>query len=198
MRNCENGAVLEFSSDRALDDIVRLHIHCGCGFVQDQDRALAQEGTREAKELPLANTQILAARNDLCQETTVKARHERLERRVFEGTPDLIVRVRLKRIEVLADRARKDDRVLRDDRQVGTQVVKAHLGNIHVVHNNAALGGLDDAEESQGQRRLACVTKKKKKDEKKKFCTLFLLAYLRQFGRQCQLFRATGSQTSGS
>ena len=59
--NCEHGAVVELLPDGGLDQVVCLEVDRGRGLVQDQHLSLPQQGARQAHQLALAHTQILAA-----------------------------------------------------------------------------------------------------------------------------------------
>ena len=45
----------------SLDEIVSLHVDGRRGLVQHEELCLAEEGPREANELPLPHAQVLAA-----------------------------------------------------------------------------------------------------------------------------------------
>jgi len=54
----DDGAVRESFSDGCLDEVVRLSIDVGRRLVQDEHRAVPQDGARQAHQLPLADAQV--------------------------------------------------------------------------------------------------------------------------------------------
>lgn len=59
VRDGDHSGLLEFGLDAGLDEVVRLHVHIGSGFVQDQELVLAQEGASQAEQLFLADREHL-------------------------------------------------------------------------------------------------------------------------------------------
>src|SRR5216684_2885665 len=54
VRNYQRGAVLDQMFQCLLDQTLRLRIQRGCGFVQNQDRSVFQQRSRDRLSLPLA------------------------------------------------------------------------------------------------------------------------------------------------
>src|SRR5688572_31836938 len=61
MRNHEHGAALQQLFGRLLHQTLGLSIQRGCGFVEDEDRGIAQNGSRDREPLPLAPRQAGSA-----------------------------------------------------------------------------------------------------------------------------------------
>lgn len=53
---CEHSTVSKLVTDGGLDELVRLQVDRCRGFIQDQNLGVAEEGSRQAHQLPLANT----------------------------------------------------------------------------------------------------------------------------------------------
>ena len=53
--------------------------------------------------------------------------------RQLERGPELVVRVLVERVEVHSERSGKQDRVLRDDGQVVSELVESKLGDVDAV-----------------------------------------------------------------
>ena len=109
MSDGEHGALLELRADRRLDEVVRLQIHCGRRLVQHEDFGFAQECARKADELALSHTQVLAALTALKVEAVGQTGHVLLEVGVLQRHPQVSVRSLFKRVEIGAQRARKQD-----------------------------------------------------------------------------------------
>ncbi len=77
-----------------------------------------------------------------------------------------------KRVQVVPDGADEHDRVLRDDREGGSQPVQVQGGNVDTVNEDAALARFDDAKQRQAQGRLAAPLTKEREREKGKLNTL--------------------------
>ena len=56
----EHGAALEDGAHHALDEVVRLVVDGGRGFIQHQDLGLPQQRPADAHELALAHREVLA------------------------------------------------------------------------------------------------------------------------------------------
>lgn len=57
MCNGQHRAGLELGADGSLDEVVRLQVNGGRGLVQNEDSALAEEGSGQAHELPLTHAE---------------------------------------------------------------------------------------------------------------------------------------------
>lgn len=53
--NGEDGAVFKLSPDGGLDEVVRLQVDGGCGFIEDEDPGLPQESSSQTHQLPLTH-----------------------------------------------------------------------------------------------------------------------------------------------
>lgn len=111
--NGQYRAVLELPLDRLLDEIVGAGIDVGRRLVQHEDPVPARDGTGQTEQLPLADTEVGAALGypDLEARARLQAA---LHADVLEGLPQLVVRELAEGVEVLAQAARKQDRLLRD------------------------------------------------------------------------------------
>lgn len=52
----EDCAVLELRADGGLDEIISLQVNSSCGFIEDEDSGLPQQGSGQTHELPLSHT----------------------------------------------------------------------------------------------------------------------------------------------
>lgn len=72
----------------------------------------------------------------------------------FQSFPQQVVVVLAERVEVSAQAARKQDRILRDDGDLGAQVVQAQALGVDAIDEDVPLG-LRQPEQRRDQRRLA-------------------------------------------
>lgn len=61
----------------------------------------------------------------------------------------VLVRMLVERIEVVSDRAREQNRVLRDDREPRAKIFEADRRDVDAVDDDLAFGGIDEAEETK-------------------------------------------------
>mmetsp|Transcript_22087 Transcript_22087/g.70542 ORF Transcript_22087/g.70542 Transcript_22087/m.70542 type:complete len:314 (+) Transcript_22087:197-1138(+) len=132
VRNGDNGAVREGGADSVLDEAVGLVVDRAGGLVEQEHFGLREHRPGEAEQLALALRKVLAVLGHLAVEAAHlfnRAGHLAL----LERLPDRVVVVLAERVEVGAHGATEDDRVLRDDGDLGAQVVQADLGDVHAV-----------------------------------------------------------------
>lgn len=71
--------------------------------------------------------------------------------RQVESSPDFLITVHLKGVQVHAKCAREEDRVLGNDGNARTEIVQSQLTNVHLVDDNFTTRGLDDSEEGKSK-----------------------------------------------
>ncbi len=121
----QNGAVLKLSSDSGLYQIVRLQVYSCSGFIQNQNLGLPQESSSQANQLPLTQAEaqniqsdhmlikwwiniverrfvpeILSSLWTLMVEFVRQARHKVLEMCEFQSSPDLLISVAIKGVQI--------------------------------------------------------------------------------------------------
>ena len=101
----EDGAILEFSANRLLDQLVCLHVACGSGFVEDKNFGLSEHSARQAHQLTLTNAKVLAALGYNRVEASSELLDRILEMADFKGAPELLVRVDAERVKIRAHAA---------------------------------------------------------------------------------------------
>jgi len=60
MCNDDHCGILESSIDQSLDFLFGYHINVGCRFVENYEFGFSEDGSANAKKLPLTRTQILS------------------------------------------------------------------------------------------------------------------------------------------
>lgn len=53
----QDGALTKVSLDRRLNLLIRLEVHSGSGFIENQDLDFPKQSLRQANELPLTDTE---------------------------------------------------------------------------------------------------------------------------------------------
>ena len=74
---------------------------------------------------------------------------------LLECSPNNFVGVTIKWIEIVPQSTYKQDGVLRDDGEPGTQVMQSQSGNIDTINADAARIQFENSEETQSKRRFA-------------------------------------------
>jgi hypothetical protein len=69
----------------------------------------------------------------------------------FEGFAELDIGELIEGVEVRADCAGEKDRILRDDRKTGTQVLEFDGRDIDSIDNNTAFSGFKESEKRERQ-----------------------------------------------
>ena len=182
MRDDQQRAVAKLLSDGPLDEDIGRHIHRRRRLVQDHDFGSRDDGTGEAEELALALGEVEAAFGDLGAEgledvgicvggggsgsaaagarlsnELVAARETGVadQMNTFEGVAELGIGVLVEGIEVRADGAGEENRVLGDDGKTAAEVVEVDLGDVDAVDEDLTFAGGEEAEEGEGQRGFA-------------------------------------------
>lgn len=148
MGDRQHCALLKLLSDRRLDELVCSRIHVGGRLVQDEYRVVPDDGTRQANQLSLADAEIGAALVDVRLQTHL------LQFDFLERPPEYIVRVGIERIEVPSQTTGKQERFLRNNADLGAQIVQTDLTRINAVDLDRAFY-VGQAKKSLNQRRLA-------------------------------------------
>ena len=122
----------------------------------DLDTQVKEIGACRAPYAPKA----LAALRDLCVQAVGLRLHPGLEVRALQRTPQHVVLVLAEGAEVEANRAREEDGLLRDDRELAPEVAKAHAADVQAVDGDAPAARLHDAKQREKQATLAgaCTT----------------------------------------
>eukprot|EP00964_Phaeocystis_antarctica_P017059 scaffold9399_cov36-Phaeocystis_antarctica.AAC.2 len=155
MGDRHDGDAVEPLAQRALNDVVRLHVDGGRRLVQHEHARLAQQRTRHAHQLPLPGGQVAAALIERTREAVRVLLDGRAHRARAQHLPDMRVGVRVEGVHVVAQRPREEHRVLRDDGEGGAQRGERDRGDVDAVDEDGARAQLDETEEADQQRRLA-------------------------------------------
>jgi hypothetical protein len=115
-----SGAALdEVSPQHPLYALVRVRVHGRGGLVHHQHLALPQRRPRDAEQLPLSlrdvGARLLDGRLQPARHGAHRPRHEHL----LQHRPDRRIRVLAEGVQLEAQRAREQHRLLRDDGQIG-------------------------------------------------------------------------------
>lgn len=57
MGNGQHSTVVKLGTDGSLDEVISFQVNGSCGFIQNQDPALAEQGSGQAYQLPLAHAE---------------------------------------------------------------------------------------------------------------------------------------------
>eukprot|EP00756_Hemistasia_phaeocysticola_P019052 Hpha_TRINITY_DN15635_c2_g3::TRINITY_DN15635_c2_g3_i1::g.101880::m.101880 len=155
MSDSEDGAVTEGLRHSLLDEGVGFDID-GCGhLVHEKELRFAEQRAGEAHKLPLANGEVLPTLNDGHVQPVVSLLEDVPQVGLLQGIPDGPVGVHGIGVEVGAQSAGEEHRVLRNDTHTRPQVREPHRRDVDLVEDNTPLVGLKDAEEPQHHRRLS-------------------------------------------
>ena len=77
------------------------------------------------------------------------------ERCALESGPDFLVCVLRERIQVVANRAGEEKRLLRNDRDLRSEILQADLADVHAVDLDGASLQLDDSHQAEHERALS-------------------------------------------
>lgn len=127
MGDRQHRTLLELLPDRRLDQFVRSRIHIRGRLVQNEDRVVPDDSARQADQLPLTDAEIGAALVD------VRLQAYLLQLDLLEGSPQRVVRVRVERVEIPSQAAGEQEWFLRDDADLGAQIVQADLARVDFV-----------------------------------------------------------------
>ena len=117
-------------------------------------RALEQRAAH-ARELALADGEVGSARVDQPDEPVGMLARNAIERALLEAEPQRVIAVLAERVNVIPQRAREKNRVLRDDREAVSQLLKRYTAGVNAVDGDRARAELDQAEKRDEDGRLA-------------------------------------------
>ena len=106
---------------------------------------MAQESACEADELTLADGVVGAAFYDWLLELAIQQRDEVMQTSDLEGLPYLLVRVLLKWIEIVAQIAHEELRLLWDDGELGAEILDANGTRVDSIDDYSTRHGLSEA-----------------------------------------------------
>mmetsp|Transcript_5018 Transcript_5018/g.8350 ORF Transcript_5018/g.8350 Transcript_5018/m.8350 type:complete len:260 (-) Transcript_5018:1190-1969(-) len=142
VRNDEggHGVVGEQLIERRLHDTLRIVIECRCRFVEKQDLGVFDHGASDGHPLLLAARQLSGTASSNVRIITLgKLHNEVVGVRHLGRMFDLLLRrARLPTSNVLADGARKEDRLLADERNLLAEPVDVKLLEVDAVKRDAA------------------------------------------------------------
>mmetsp|Transcript_9688 Transcript_9688/g.24848 ORF Transcript_9688/g.24848 Transcript_9688/m.24848 type:complete len:296 (-) Transcript_9688:710-1597(-) len=155
----EDGARVELRADGRLDQVVGGEVDGGGGLVHEDEARALEQHAREAEQLHLARREVGALLAHLCVEAALELRHHAAEVDQPQRVEQLRVGVLAVHVEVGAQRAGEEPRVLRDDAERRAQLAAADgaRGRRHVeaVDLDDALVERRHPQHRQQQRRLA-------------------------------------------
>ncbi len=156
MRDHEARAPLHEPRHRLLDKRLGAGVHRAGGLIEDEDRRVGHERTRDREQLPLTLRDVGAVVVELGVVSVGQRTHEVVHVRGVRGGHDLLVGSVFTTIrEVLADCALEQPRVLQDHAEGTAQVVAGHVACVHAVDQDAAILKLIEAHEEVHERGLA-------------------------------------------
>mmetsp|Transcript_29498 Transcript_29498/g.89622 ORF Transcript_29498/g.89622 Transcript_29498/m.89622 type:complete len:490 (+) Transcript_29498:1116-2585(+) len=151
----EHGGVGHLAAQRLLDQLVRLHVDGSGRLVEDENARALEQRPRHADELPLTHRQVGAALVDRFAEPIGVLAHRATDGARVERVPQLRVGRLGEGVEVLAQRAGEEDRVLRDDCEPRAQRRQRHRRDVDSVEEDGARAHLAHPEEGHQDGRLA-------------------------------------------
>ena len=157
VRDQQGGATLENAPHRALDLVFGVAIDRAGAVVEHQNARVAQKRARNRDALALpARKHYTALANHGC--IAIGETHDELMcLRLARGRFDLLLRHRLARAKrnVLGNRAREQEDILLDRRDLRAQAVHTPFAHVNAVDQHAARAGVEGAVDQARQRRLA-------------------------------------------
>ncbi len=160
MGNDKGGAPAHEALQRLLDQSLRFRVQRGGRLVQDEDAWVAQDGARDGQALLLTPREFHAALADLRIVAILLLDDEVVRIRCLRRFKQLLVcGLRSAIAQVVADRAREEERLLKDDPDLAAQRVKGHVPQIIPVDQDPALGGVVEARDEVTQSALARATR---------------------------------------
>mmetsp|Transcript_8580 Transcript_8580/g.14773 ORF Transcript_8580/g.14773 Transcript_8580/m.14773 type:complete len:443 (-) Transcript_8580:15-1343(-) len=155
MRDRQDRRPRELLLDHLLDHAVRLQVHGGRRLIEAQDARALQDGPRQAEQLPLSEGEVGARVLDDRLQLVRLARDALLQVGLLQRPPQLLVRLLAEGVQVRPHRPFEHDRLLRQDGERASNVVKTVLCNVLSVDDALARVRLVQAEQRQERRRLA-------------------------------------------
>src|SRR5687767_7795315 len=107
--------------------------------------------------LLLAHREVATVLKHQLVELPFQCSDEMLESRDFQGMPQGVVLVHTEGVEVVAESASDELRLLRHDRQVTAQVLDANRSNIDAIDHNIPLRSWRECVESRDEGALAAA-----------------------------------------
>ena len=146
------------ASDRFPERGVRREVERARTVVHNQDLRPLHERAGDREPLLLAAGQIPAALLDLKIKTAFLALHHVLCLRRLKRAPDCIVGgIFISPAHIVADRTRKEHRLLRDDTDLLNERALRVLSHVHTVDENRAARHIVEARNQIDKRRLAAA-----------------------------------------
>ena len=105
----------ELRPNCTLNQRVRLQVDGGGGLVQDENVGFSKQRPSQADQLTLTHAEVLAALGDDVGEAISERVDKRLQVGQLQHSPQLVVRLVAKGVEVLANGATEENRLLGDD-----------------------------------------------------------------------------------
>ena len=126
-------------AQRLVDELFAVSIHGRRGFVEDQDRRVTQQGASECDSLTLASRKSMAAITNVGLQPVGQLSREVGHAGVFRGLFDLGSRRSRATVgDVVGDSPIKEERLLCDDANLGTQVTQTGLAQINAIQANGS------------------------------------------------------------
>ena len=144
MRNRDDGMRAEFRPDEALHQTVRLDVHAGRRFVQHQDAAFPQHGSRKAEELPLAVAEHLGRQ---CRVQSTCSLYEMVEIHLLQSIFDCTVGAQFKGIDIVPHGSCQEVSILRQGDEPRAGLLSRKGGNVDAVNQDFAAGEIEQAQE---------------------------------------------------
>ena len=146
--NDKAGAAGHQAQQSLLDARLGARVHAAGGFVQDQDRGIGQDGTRDREQLALSLAEIAGAFREQGIVTLRQLADEMIGVGYFGGRDHLFVSgIQPAETDILHDRVREQESVLQDQAEFMPQVVFADLADIFPIDGDPA--GIDLVETRQ-------------------------------------------------
>src|SRR5262249_44434690 len=138
--------------ERALNERFRLRIERRRRFIEDQDRSILQQRSRDRNPLALSTGQTYTAFTDF----RIVVRNEIVDQSGFGRAPDRIFTCRWVTVsDVGANRVVKEDHILRNDCDLLSQGIKTKLPDITSIDQNSSGRYLIKPRHYINERRLA-------------------------------------------
>ena len=142
--------------ERVLDLLFGADVHRAGRFVEDQDPRVGEQRPRERDELALAEREPGAALAELRLVAVLEPIDELVCADGADRRDDLLAaRLAPAERDVLGERAGEQEAFLRDDAELAAQRLLRRVAQVDAVERDASLGGVVEAREQLGDRRLA-------------------------------------------
>ncbi len=149
-------ASLQEPTQRGLDHRLGHHVYAGGRLVQDDQARVGQQRAGDGDELALTDRDVGAELQDLGVVAVRQPLDEPVQADRPRGCHDRLLRGRgCAEADVVGDRARKQERILRDQRHLRTQRALLHRADVDAVDQHLPAGDVVEAGDQVGDRRLA-------------------------------------------